>query len=108
MGALAFLGLAAAVAIGCHRWVRPFWLALLISGPLAASVFQVVVTVELGRRDPLFLVALFTTTWFGWAVSLLVGVVVRLIPFDPAAKDGNSSRAEPSSEAEGKVGHTGR
>ncbi len=108
MGVLALLGLATAVAIGCHRWVRPFWLALLISGPLAASVFQVVVTVQLGRRDPLFLIALFTTTWLGWAVSLLVGVVMRFIPFDPMPKDGNSSKVQPSSEAEGKVGQTGR
>jgi hypothetical protein len=108
MGVLAFLGLATVVAIVCHRWVRPFWLALLISGPLAASLVQVAVTVQLGRRDPLWLIAVFTTTLFGWAVSLLVGLVMRFVPFDPVPKDGGSVNAQPRSKAEGKACQTDR
>jgi predicted PurR-regulated permease PerM len=91
VGIVVFLGLAALVAFACHRWIRPFLLALLISGPLAAVAFQVVVTILPGRPDPLALIAVFTTTLAGWAISLLVGLAMRFLQFDSVSKDGGAS-----------------
>jgi len=98
MGFLAFLGIAALVAVACHRWIRSFFLALLISGPVAACVFQVVVTIQLGHRDKFFLIALFTTTLVGWAVSLFVGLILRYVPFDPVSDDGGASDPQAPSQ----------
>jgi hypothetical protein len=105
MGILVFLVVGTVVALACHRWIRPFLLALLISGPLAALVFQFIVTIQLGRRDPLFLIALFTTTVFGWGIALLVGLVMRYVPFDtvPKGRDAPAIDAhDPSARSSGR------
>jgi hypothetical protein len=74
MGVLAFLAAGLVAAILCHRWVRPFWLAVLVAGPAAAALFQLVVTVQLGHVDPFFPIALFTTTLLGWMIAIAVGL----------------------------------
>jgi hypothetical protein len=107
MGVLVFAVVAAIVAFACHRWIGHFLLALLISGPLAACVFQVIVTIQLGHADPLFLIALFTTTLAGWVIALIVGLMMRYLPFDPVPKGGATSAADsrdPSPRASGRPG----
>jgi predicted neutral ceramidase superfamily lipid hydrolase len=91
MGILVFLIVATTVALVSHRWIRPFLLALLISGPVAACVFQIIVTMQLGHLDPFFLIALATTTLFGWAIALFVGLVMRYAAFDPVPKEGGTT-----------------
>jgi hypothetical protein len=98
VGIVVFLGLAALVAFACHRWIRPFLLALLISGPLAALAFQVVVSILPGRPDPLVLIAVITTTLAGWAISLVVGLAMRFLPFDPVSKDRGASEGSTPAE----------
>jgi hypothetical protein len=79
MGAPVFVGIAIVVAIACHRWVRPFWLAVLVSGPIAAAGFQAFVAVDLGHVDPFFPIALAISTPVAWAMSLGVGLVMRVV-----------------------------
>ncbi len=81
-----FLVIASMVALASHRWVRPFLLASLISGPLAAFLFQGIVTIRLGYLDPFAPIAVFTTTLAGWVIALLVGVLMRWLRFDSAAR----------------------
>jgi hypothetical protein len=72
-----FLAVAVAVAFTCHWVIRSFWLATLLSGPLAAGIFQGIVYAELGHLDPFSGVALAITTPVAWVVSLAVGWLIR-------------------------------
>jgi hypothetical protein len=78
MGVAVLALIAVMVAICCHRWIKPFWLAVIISGPLAAVLFQVAVRVQLGYVDPFALIALLTTTPIAWVISALVGLAIRI------------------------------
>jgi type VI protein secretion system component VasK len=104
VGVPVFVGIAVLVAVGCHRWIRPFFLALLVSGTLAAVVFQVVVTIQLGHVDPFFAIAAFITMWGGWVVSLAVGLVMKFLVFDPA--EPNAGVAQPQSHGNGEPQRT--
>ena len=73
LGLLVFAALTVLVSWACHRRLKSFEVAVLISGPLAAISFQTVATLWLGHLDPLFIPALFTTTLVGWVISYVVG-----------------------------------
>ncbi len=93
-----FLVTGTIVALASHRWVRPFLLALLISGPVAAFLFQGVVTIELGHLDPFAPIALFTTTLAGWVIALLVGVAMRWLRFDSGTRAEAGGATEPQQQ----------
>jgi hypothetical protein len=97
VGVVAFFALAVMTAVACHRWIRPFALAWLISGPLAAAVFQVGVTVQLGHVDPFIFIALGTTTFAAWGVSLVVGLVLKVLSFEAPPTEPDRVSIEPVS-----------
>ena len=55
-----------------------FPLAVFVSGPVAALLFQVVAAIHIGYVDPFFLIALVTSTLLGWAVSFAIGIALRI------------------------------
>lgn len=77
VGILVFGSLALAVALVCHRRIGSFWVAVLVSGPVAALLFQLVAALHVGYVDPFFLIAFVTTTAIGWGVSWILGLVLR-------------------------------
>jgi hypothetical protein len=77
VGILVFAALAVSVSFVWHRHIRSFGAAVLVSGPVAAILFQVVAALHIGYVDPFFVIALLTTTMIGWLVSCIVGYTLR-------------------------------
>ena len=77
VGILVFAAPSVSVAVICHRRIRSFGVAVLVSGPVAAILFQLVAALHAGYLDPFFLIALVTTTVTGWVVSWIVGYALR-------------------------------
>jgi hypothetical protein len=78
VGIAVFGVLSAAVAVVCHRRLSSFALAVFVSGPVAALLFQVIAAVYIGYVDPFFLIALITSTLLAWVVSCVVGIALRI------------------------------
>jgi hypothetical protein len=92
VGMLVFGALAISVAVVCHRRISSFATAVLVSGPVAALLFQVVAALHVGYVDPFFLIGLVTTTVVGWIVSSIVGFALGARRAKPAVRDPPSTR----------------
>jgi len=91
VGILVFGTVTLLVSLVCHRLLRSFALATLVSGPVAALLFQILVYLQLGYLDPFFLIAFFVSTLIAWVISFGVGSFLRVV----GLRDGSRSDDTP-------------
>ena len=77
VGLLVFIAMAVVASLACHTAIRTFMTATLVSGPVAAIAFQVVVYFQLGYLDPFFPIALVVSSAIGCGISVAVGWLLR-------------------------------
>ncbi len=74
MAAIVFVSIAIVCALILHWRVRSFFLASIISGPVASLIFQGVITVQLGYMDPFALIAVVVGAFYAWLIAIMVGL----------------------------------
>jgi len=74
-----FIVVVTVCAVLAHFCVRRFLVAVVTSSVIAAAIFQVIVSIELGHPDKLWPIAFITTTAAGLAVSTVIGGLFRLL-----------------------------
>ncbi|MEQ1860827.1 MAG: hypothetical protein ABMA13_12905 [Chthoniobacteraceae bacterium] len=73
------LSLSMAVAAFCHSTIRSFMGASTASALISTVLFQGAIYHNLGYLDPFFPIALVTGAFFGFLISIPVGLVARAI-----------------------------
>jgi len=86
-GILIFLGIAITCSLLSHLVIKRISLAILLAAISSALIFQVVVYVLAGYRDPFYIIALITTFIFAFFIALLIS-----IPFKIWRRTGNEKQ----------------
>ena len=73
-----FLEAAVIVSTLGHWMSRRIWLAVLVTGPIAAGLYQVILRAQLGHMDPDWPLGVAMTTVIGWVISVIVGFIFSL------------------------------
>jgi len=75
---LLLLVLWVALALGCHIYIKRYFLASFMAACLMVISVQVVSYIELGYLDPFWLIAMTTSFFMAAILSLIVGLPFKL------------------------------